>query len=363
MKYQKTGEIENLDMKDEFDKKSYEDAFKKAFDEKHNEFNKISNEKLIISLIGSVNSGKSKTINALTGIKYTEVKARAGWTKEVSLYELKRGVFIADTPGLFDIQESVSKKASEYVESSSDIILFFLNAAVGVTKHEKDAYSEILKLNKETIVVLNKVDTIESDEVTDVINQVKELLGVFPIPISSKTGEGIDQLNSEIVKTLETKGKELLFLKVSKYKGKSVKKWINGAAITAAGIGAIPIPGADIIPLTTLQVGLAMKIAFIYDIKPSKNDVMKLVASTVTGSIGKNIARWSITAIKAAGWIPGAQLLEIAISTIAASVAASLTYGFGWASNAYYKSDMTIDLGKVGEIFKSKYEEYKNKKK
>jgi len=71
-----------------------------------------------------------KTINALTGIKYTDVKARAGWTKEVSLYELKKGVFIADTPGLFDIDESVSQKASDFVENNSDIILFFLNAAV-----------------------------------------------------------------------------------------------------------------------------------------------------------------------------------------------------------------------------------------
>jgi len=346
-------------MKEEFDKKKYEEAFEKAYDEKHKEFEKISNEQLIISLIGSVNSGKSKTINKLTGIKYTEVKARAGWTKEIAIYELKKGVFIADTPGLFDINESVSKKASEYVESNSDIILFFLNAAVGVTKHEKDAFSVISKLNKETIVVLNKIDALEPDEITDVINQTKEELGVFPVPISSKTGVGIELLNSEIVKILETKGKELLFLKVSKHKEKSVKNWINGAAVTAAGIGAIPIPGADIIPLTTLQVGLAMKIAFIYDIKPSKNDVMKLVASTVTGSIGKNIARWAITALKAAGWIPGAQLLEVAISAIAASVAASLTYGFGWACNSYYKSGMTIDLGEVGEIFKAKYEEHK----
>lgn len=346
---------------DNFDKKGFEEAFEKAYDEKHSEFEKISNEKLIISLIGSVNSGKSKTINALTGIKYTEVKARAGWTREISLYELKKGVFIADTPGLFDIDASVSQKASDFVENSSDFILFFLNAAVGVTKHEKEAYNEVSKLGKETIVVLNKIDALESDEITDVINQTKEELGVFPIPISSKSGEGIDNLNNQIVKILKTKGKELLFLKVSKFKEKSVKNWINGAAITAAGIGAIPIPGADIIPLTTLQVGLAMKIAFIYDINPSKNDVMKLVASTVTGSIGKQIARWSITTLKAAGWIPGAQLLEVAISGIAASVAASLTYGFGWACNAYYKSGMTLDLGEVGDIFKASYEEHKKK--
>ena len=345
----------------EFEKEKYEEAFKKAYDEKHAEFEKISNEKLIISLIGSVNAGKSKTINALTGIKYAEVKPRAGWTKEISLYELKSGVFIADTPGLYDINEDVSKKASEFVENNSDVVLFFLNASVGVTKHEKNAFTEISKLGKEIIIVLNKIDALDEDEIDDVIEQVKEELGATPIAISAKNGSNINVLNERIIEILEEKGKDIIFLKVSRYKEKTVAKWINGASITAAGIGAIPVPGSDIVALTTLQVGLAMKIAFIYDIKPTKNDVMTLVASTVTGSIGKQIVRWAITALKAAGWIPGAQLLEIAIAGIAASVAGSLTYGFGWACNAYYKSGMAMDLGDVGDIFKSSYEEYKNK--
>jgi len=169
-------------------------------------------------------------------------------------------------------------------------------------------------------------------------------------------------LNSEIVKILEKKGKGLLFLKVSKHKEKSVKNWINGATAAAFGIGAMPIPGSDIVALTALQVGLALKIAFIYDFVPSKGDIMKLVGSTVTGSIGRNFVRWAITALKAAGWIPGNQLLEVATIAIAATVAASLTFGFGYASNAYYKSGMTMDLGEVGNIFKSYCADYKKTK-
>jgi len=312
-------------------------------------------------LLGSVNAGKSKTINALTGIRYAGVKARAGWTQEISLYELKTGVFIADTPGLHDINEDVSKKASDYVEENSDVVVFFLNATVGITKHEKDAFEEVANLNKETLVVLNKIDAVDDDEIEDVISHAKEELGVTPIPISAKNGAGIENLNAAIVKILEEKGKDLLFLKVSRYKEKTVAKWINGGTVAAAGIGAIPVPGSDILPLTTLQVGLAMKIAYIYDFKPSKSDVMRLVGSTVTGGVGRQIARWAITALKAAGWIPGAQALEIAVSGIAASVAASLTFGFGWACNAYYKSGMTMDLGEVGEIFKQSYEAHSSK--
>ena len=101
----------------EFEKEKYEEAFERAYDEKHAEFEKISKEKLVISLIGSVNAGKSQTINALTGIKYTEVKARAGWTKDISLFELTKGVFIADTPGLHDIDESVSNLSSTTIKA------------------------------------------------------------------------------------------------------------------------------------------------------------------------------------------------------------------------------------------------------
>jgi GTP-binding protein Era len=274
---------------------------------------------------------------------------------------LKTGVFIADTPGLHDINEAVSKKASEFVEENSDIILFFLNASVGVTKHEKDAFKEVSRLDKEIVVVLNKIDALDEDEIVDVVEQTEEELGVIPIAISAKKGTAIKELNDRIINILEEKGKELLFLKISRYKEKTVAKWINGAAVTAAGIGAIPIPGADIVPLTTLQVGLAMKIAYIYGIQPTKGDVMKLVASTVTGSAGKQLAKWAITALKAAGWIPGAQLLEVAVAGIAATVAASLTYGFGWACNAYYKSGMAMDLGEVGEIFVKSCNEYKQK--
>lgn len=335
--------------------------FERAYDENHAEFEALSKEKLIISLVGNVNAGKSSTINALTGVKYAEVKARAGWTKEITLYELKKNVFIADTPGLHDINEEVGKKAFTFIEDSADIILFFINASAGITKHEKDAFKELSKLDKEILVIINKIDSLDDDEIEDVTNQVKEELDSTPIAISSKKGININILHDKILDILEKKGKDIIFLKISKYKEKSVKKWINGAAITAAGIGAIPIPGSDILPLTTLQVALAMKIAYMYDITPSKNDVMKLIAATITGSIGKQLARWAITALKTAGWIPGAQLLEIAVSGIAASVAASLTYGFGWACNAYYKSGMTMDLGEVGNIFKHSIDSYKNK--
>lgn len=352
---------ENTMSNHEFEKKKFEEASKKAYDEKQAEFDDIYREKLIISLLGGVNAGKSSAINALTGKNIADIKAVPGWTKEISLYELTTNVYIADTPGMNDIDEDVSKKAEDFIEKDSDLILFFINASVGVTKYDKVVFENIENLGKEIIVVMSRIDQVEINDINDVINHANEVLGVETISISSKKGMGIKRLQTAIASILETKGKELLFLKVLREKEKEVAKWIKGATATAAGIGALPIPGSDIVLLTTLQVGLAMKIAFIYDIKPSKDDVMKLIASTVTGNVGKQIVRTTITLLKAAGWIPGNQLLEVTICGIAASVAASLTFGFGWACNAYYKSGMTIDLGEIKDVFENSYNEYKKK--
>lgn len=351
--------MNNSENYEEMNEKIYEDAFEKSYSEKETKFNEIIRQKLVISLYGDVNVGKSKTINALTGKKLADVRAISGWTKEIKLYQYSENVFIADTPGLKDINKENSKKTEEFVEKDSDIILFFINATVGLKDYEKEAFINLKKLKKPMVAILNKIDAepnyIEPQE------QAEGQIGQRIIPISAIEETNIKELNNEIIKILETKGKDILFLKISKFKEEKVKNWINGATITAFGIGTIPIPGADIVPLTSLQVGLALKIAYIYNCRVSKKDVMSLLASTVTGSMGKQLYKLGIQAMKAAGWL-GGPFGTAAIAALAGSIAASITYGFGRACNAYYKSGMTMDLGEVGEIYNEMFKQYKKKK-
>ena len=342
----------------EADFEAYEEAFDKSFTKESKKFEEIKKQKLIISLYGTVNSGKSSTINALTGQKLADVKAIAGYTKEIKLYEFRENVYITDTPGLDDINAENSARAQEFVEEDTDIILFFFNAGVGAAKSTVDAYKKLQSLGKPIVVVLNKVDILTSDEKKEMEQDIEEKIGAKIVPISARDNIGIDFLNRSIVEILESKGKALLYLKVSKFKDEQVDIWITGAAITAAGLGAIPIPGADMIPLTTLQVTLGMKIAFIYDCEVTKKDVMQLVAATVTGSLGRQIYRWGIQALKAAG-LPGG-LTTVATSAVASIIASSVTYGFGHACKAYYKSGMTLDLDGVGDIFKNMAKQYGN---
>jgi len=353
---------------DQFDQEEFKRSAEKAYSIEDEEFEKIINQELIISLFGEVNAGKSSTINALLGKKLSEVSAYAGHTSEITLYKFDKNVRIADTPGLNDMKEINSKKAEDFFEKGTDIILFFFNAAVGCNKSMYDAYNDVKKLNKPILIVLNRIDTwykdeklVDKESLEIMVKQIEDNTNGKVIPISARDDINIELLNTQILRILEKGGKDILFTKLSRFKEDQVKIWIKGATVTAFGIGVIPIPGVDILPLTTLQVGLALKIAYIYGNKVSKGDIMQLIGSTITGSVGKQLFKYAVQALKGLGYL-GGPLTEGAIAIAAGTIAASITYGFGWACNAYYKSGMTMDLGKVAEIFNEKFKEYKKNK-
>lgn len=179
---------------DQFLKENFKDVLKFSTDEKQEKFNELGNKKLVISLLGSVNSGKSQLINALTGITYTVVKARSGSTQKVSIYSLNDNVVIADTPGLNDIHKSISQKAINFVKESADVILFFINGNAGITAADKNIYRKLQKLGKEIIVVVSKIDTLDEDELLEVRSQIYEELHVMPFCISAKKKVNLEQL-------------------------------------------------------------------------------------------------------------------------------------------------------------------------
>lgn len=342
----------------DMDSQGYEEAVARNVEGEIEKFKKEVQSKLVISLIGDANAGKSLTINALTGRKLSSVNAKSGWTQIIELHPfVTEGgediVLIADTPGLHDTATpELALKAEQFVEKDADIILFFVNAASNRSPEEANSFRAVLALGKPTIVVFNKIDTIEEESINDVVADLKKRFGYqIVIPISAKKGTNVKALNDKILEILGEKGKDLLFLKISRYKEDKVRAWVRGAAIAAAGIGAIPLPGADIVPLTSLQVALCLKIAYIYNCQINKGDVMNLISSTVTGLVGRTIFR---EGIKFLGDLFGPVTATVSAG-VAAAIAGSMTWGLGWAANAYYKSGMTIDLGEVAEIYKQAY--------
>lgn len=357
-----------------------EDSISKGYDNKefYEEWDKVNEQldkDLVIAFLGTASSGKTTGIKTLFGIDFGDVSPIPGSTKEVKVKAIpgNENVYLVDAPGFGDIQVEISQKAKEVCEKV-DIFIYVLNAEGGYKLQEKEDYHDILKYNKEVLVVLNKIDLFHSEkEKEEFIEDQRKKMGVehkdfipvafAPHPKISPTPINVDKVQDWIQNTLEQKGKDLLFAKVVREKDKICSKWIKTATASAATIGALPIPGSDYIPLTACQAGMTYKIAVTYGYNPTMKDIKNLLAGVFAGQIGKQVFRGILTLLKTAGWIPGPTwAVQVAISALAASVAASTTYGLGKGAQAYYKSGMQIPIVEIQEIFKNNFDEYRKTK-
>lgn len=331
-------------MSDETNKK-FEDQINRAaegaYEEEFDRVNKQLEKEIVFAMIGDVNAGKSSTINALMGEEVATFGAAPGETKMIHKYPYKDKIIFADTPGLDDINHKNSEETVNFYQEA-DIVLFFLNAAGTVfSEGEKRAFEQISRLNKDIIIVLNKIDAAE--DIGNLVKYVQDHTKYdFSVtPISSKTGENIEMLRKEILQILKKKDKDLQFAKNLKDKSGTANRWIVASASSAAAIGALPVPGADIIPLTTIQVGMMVRLATLYDRPLSKENARELALATITGNIGKNLFRQVVKAVPGAGSIAGG------------SIAGGMTLALGYAIKYAYEHGMDLDAKTIKMLYQT----------
>nr|WP_251047477.1 GTPase [Planococcus sp. ISL-110] len=316
-------------------------AMDKMFENEMKKVNDALDQELLISLIGEVNAGKSSTVNKIIGEDIASTNPMPGETVSVDPYNIRglENIKFMDTPGLNDPNDENPKKTLEFVQKS-DVVLFFLNAAGTVfSESEKEKFNEIEKHNKDILIVLNKIDAAEN--IPSIVQFVQEHTGhkYKVIPISSKTEENLETLKKEILFLLEKKGKDLLFAKSMKEKSSAATRWIIGAGVSAGVIGASPIPGSDVLPLTTLQVALIIKLSNLYDKPLTKKAAKDMIVITATQTIGHTIYRQALKFIPGAGSIIG--------GTVASSMTLALGYGVKYA----YENNIAIDYDMIGDLF------------
>ncbi|SEO87152.1 GTP-binding protein Era [Amphibacillus marinus] len=313
--------------------------FDHIYEQEINAINEQLEQEIVLALIGDVNSGKSSTINQLMGDDVARVGAQPGETRGIKKYNYKDKIIFADTPGLDDINQAHSKETLAFYKEA-DIVLFFLNAAGTVfSDGEKQALEKIEAVNKNIIIVLNKIDA--ADNIPDLVNYIQaHTKAKYKVtPVSSRTGENIDILAIHILAVLKSKKKDVLFAKYLKEKATVANKWINAAAVSATAVGAAPLPGADIIPLTGIQVGLMVKLATLYEKPMTKDRAKELAIATFTGNIGRGVFRQVTKFIPGAGSIAGA------------SIAGSMTLGLGHSIKYAYENNIDLDTNGLKSIY------------
>jgi GTPase len=164
-----------------------------------------------VSILGRPNAGKSTLLNALLGTKVAIVAPRPQTTRNAIqgvLTEPNAQIVFVDTPGIHKSTTKLNKRMMDSVRASAaaDVVLFLADAAGRPVDEDAEAVDLVKKLDAPVIAVLNKVDKVTpKQKLLDVIARYQQMheFAAF-VPISAKTGDGIEDLKREIIDRLPT---------------------------------------------------------------------------------------------------------------------------------------------------------------
>ena len=156
----------------------------------------------IITICGRPNVGKSTLTNALVGEKVAIVTNKPQTTRNRICGVRTRGesqfVFV-DTPGLHKARTRLGDYMVNVVRESVadvDAVMLLVEPIPNVGAPEEQLIARIKTLRCPAVLVINKVDTLDKKEKLLEVIQTYEQAHQFQavVPISAKTGEGVDEL-------------------------------------------------------------------------------------------------------------------------------------------------------------------------
>ncbi len=159
-----------------------------------------------IAIIGRPNVGKSTLFNRLTGRRTALVSDMPGLTRdrrEETCELLGTAVRLIDTAGLEEARRGSiparMREQSEQAVREADLILFIIDAREGVTPADSRFADIVRKAGRPTILVANKCEGRHGDE--GFYESFSLGLGQ-PVAISAEHGEGISELERDILAAL-----------------------------------------------------------------------------------------------------------------------------------------------------------------
>ena len=167
----------------------------------------MSTKSAMITIAGRPNVGKSTLTNYLVGEKIAIVSNKPQTTRNRICGIVTKGdtqfVFV-DTPGyhrartkLGDYMVNVARESIADV----DLTILVVEPVANIGPQEEGLLEKIKGSNCPAVLAINKIDTVEKEALLEVIavySQAAEFKAI--IPISAKTGDGVDALLAECQK-------------------------------------------------------------------------------------------------------------------------------------------------------------------
>ncbi len=173
-----------------------------------------------IAIVGRTNVGKSLLFNKLTKSRRSLVIDHHGVTRDINAGELflgNRSINIEDTGGIPEgidqFSDQILEKVSKSI-SNSNLVLFVVSAADGLTVQDQEICTMLRKTNKKIILLINKTDLTKKSQPTSDFYK----LGINDILlISAKNNIGLNELKLNLTHTLvgEEKEDKQIFRRIS----------------------------------------------------------------------------------------------------------------------------------------------------
>ena len=171
---------------------------------KHTETNFLSG---FAAIVGRPNVGKSTMMNAMVGEKVAIVSNRPQTTRNRIMgvaTEKDHQIVFLDTPGLHKPRTKLGEYMVKSVQDAMDGIdvLLVLVDVSDVGAQDRAIVEEMAQRRVKKILVLNKTDIVEEAKLMATIQSFSEAKYDAIVPLSARTGRGMDELRRLIVSYL-----------------------------------------------------------------------------------------------------------------------------------------------------------------
>lgn len=164
-----------------------------------------------VAFIGRSNVGKSSLINSLTGVRgLAKSSSTPGKTQEMNAYLINNKTYFLDLPGYGFAKgaragrERFQKIINWYLFESDyeqRKVVLIVDANVGLTQDDQDMLASLEHVNKNIVIVANKVDKIKASEYEAKIQRVRDACEPHKVWLySSDKKIGVGELSDELLK-------------------------------------------------------------------------------------------------------------------------------------------------------------------
>ena len=162
-----------------------------------------------VTLIGRPNVGKSTLMNYLIGqkIAITSNKPQTTRNRIQTVLTTEEGqIVFVDTPGIHKAKNKLGEymvNVAERTLNEVDVVLWLVEPTTFIGAGEKHIAEQLGKVKTPVILVINKVDMVNKEDILTFIDAYRKIYDFAEIvPVSARNGDNTDELVKVILKYL-----------------------------------------------------------------------------------------------------------------------------------------------------------------